>query len=143
MCRRLPVGVEIRLYQTCKRKEIDEAIAKIKEKNSLQHMWTRLPARRAMPRKCVMGRKVTQSPSVNSNGSSLTSREEKVSKFQLFLQRQKSCRRRRRTCGFNRCSRLAKLGYKVTAFEALHTGGGVLVYGIPEFRLPNRLSRRN
>lgn len=31
---------------------------------------------------------------------------------------------------------LAKLGYKVTIFEALHRAGGVLVYGIPEFRLP-------
>lgn len=31
---------------------------------------------------------------------------------------------------------LAKKGYKVTVFEALHLAGGVLVYGIPEFRLP-------
>ena len=31
---------------------------------------------------------------------------------------------------------LAKMGYDVTIFEALHTAGGVLVYGIPEFRLP-------
>jgi glutamate synthase (NADPH/NADH) small chain len=31
---------------------------------------------------------------------------------------------------------LAKLGYKVTMFEALHVAGGVLMYGIPEFRLP-------
>ena len=31
---------------------------------------------------------------------------------------------------------LAKLGYEVTVFEALHKAGGVLVYGIPEFRLP-------
>lgn len=31
---------------------------------------------------------------------------------------------------------LAKMGYDVTVFEALHTPGGVLMYGIPEFRLP-------
>ena len=31
---------------------------------------------------------------------------------------------------------LAKMGYDVTIFEALHQPGGVLVYGIPEFRLP-------
>ena len=31
---------------------------------------------------------------------------------------------------------LAKLGYRVTMFEALHVAGGVLMYGIPEFRLP-------
>ena len=34
---------------------------------------------------------------------------------------------------------LAKLGYDVTIFEALHEAGGVLVYGIPEFRLPNKI----
>ena len=37
---------------------------------------------------------------------------------------------------------LAKKGYDVTIFEALHTAGGVLVYGIPEFRLPKALVRR-
>ncbi|SHJ29671.1 NADPH-dependent glutamate synthase [Desulfofundulus thermosubterraneus] len=34
---------------------------------------------------------------------------------------------------------LAKLGHKVTVFEALHVAGGVLMYGIPEFRLPKRV----
>ncbi|MBR4162214.1 MAG: NADPH-dependent glutamate synthase [Solobacterium sp.] len=34
---------------------------------------------------------------------------------------------------------LAKKGYKVTVYEALHTAGGVLVYGIPEFRLPKSI----
>lgn len=34
---------------------------------------------------------------------------------------------------------LAKLGYEVTIFEAFHTAGGVLMYGIPEFRLPKQL----
>ena len=34
---------------------------------------------------------------------------------------------------------LAKRGYEVTVFEALHTPGGVLVYGIPEFRLPKAI----
>jgi len=34
---------------------------------------------------------------------------------------------------------LAKLGYEITIFEALHTAGGVLVYGIPEFRLPKAI----
>ena len=34
---------------------------------------------------------------------------------------------------------LAKMGYDVTVFEALHIAGGVLVYGIPEFRLPKAI----
>lgn len=37
---------------------------------------------------------------------------------------------------------LAKKGYEVTVFEAFHTAGGVLVYGIPEFRLPKDIVRR-
>ena len=37
---------------------------------------------------------------------------------------------------------LAKKGYKVSVFEALHTAGGVLVYGIPEFRLPKAIVAR-
>ncbi|MBQ1477100.1 MAG: NADPH-dependent glutamate synthase [Erysipelotrichaceae bacterium] len=37
---------------------------------------------------------------------------------------------------------LAKKGYKVTVYEALHKAGGVLVYGIPEFRLPKAIVAR-
>ena len=37
---------------------------------------------------------------------------------------------------------LAKLGYDVTVFEALHVAGGVLVYGIPEFRLPKSIVQK-
>ena len=37
---------------------------------------------------------------------------------------------------------LAKKGYEVTVFEALHTAGGVLVYGIPEFRLPKAIVQK-
>jgi len=37
---------------------------------------------------------------------------------------------------------LIQLGYKVTMFEALHKAGGVLVYGIPEFRLPKKIVTR-
>ena len=41
--------------------------------------------------------------------------------------------------GLTCASDLAKLGYEVAVFEALHTAGGVLVYGIPEFRLPKAI----
>lgn len=37
---------------------------------------------------------------------------------------------------------LAKMGYQVTIFESLHEPGGVLIYGIPEFRLPKAVVRR-
>ncbi len=41
--------------------------------------------------------------------------------------------------GLTVAGELAKLGYSITVFEALHTAGGVLVYGIPEFRLPKKI----
>ena len=41
--------------------------------------------------------------------------------------------------GMTAASDLAKQGYQVSMFEALHTAGGVLVYGIPEFRLPKAI----
>ncbi len=43
--------------------------------------------------------------------------------------------------GLSCAGELARRGYGVTVFEALHVAGGVLVYGIPEFRLPKRIVR--
>lgn len=43
--------------------------------------------------------------------------------------------------GLTCAGKLAKAGYSVTVFEALHVAGGVLVYGIPEFRLPKSIVR--
>ena len=44
--------------------------------------------------------------------------------------------------GLTAAGDLAKLGYQVTVYEALHLAGGVLVYGIPEFRLPKRIVQK-
>ena len=44
--------------------------------------------------------------------------------------------------GLTAAGDLAKAGYKVTIFEALHLAGGVLVYGIPEFRLPKSIVQK-
>ena len=44
--------------------------------------------------------------------------------------------------GLTCAGELAKRGYEVTVFEALHTAGGVLVYGIPEFRLPKEIVKK-
>ncbi len=43
--------------------------------------------------------------------------------------------------GLTAASDLAKMGYEVTMYEALHDAGGVLIYGIPEFRLPKDIVR--
>ncbi|MGI6424740.1 MAG: NADPH-dependent glutamate synthase [Tepidanaerobacteraceae bacterium] len=44
--------------------------------------------------------------------------------------------------GLTCASDLAKLGYEVTVFEAFHEPGGVLIYGIPEFRLPKEIVKQ-
>ena len=44
--------------------------------------------------------------------------------------------------GLSAAGELARLGYRVKVFEALHAPGGVLTYGIPEFRLPKAVVRR-
>jgi len=44
--------------------------------------------------------------------------------------------------GLTCAAELAKMGYEVTIFEALHEPGGVLAYGIPEFRLPKEILRK-
>ncbi|MBC8535318.1 NADPH-dependent glutamate synthase [Clostridiales bacterium BX7] len=44
--------------------------------------------------------------------------------------------------GLTAAGDLAKMGYKVTVYEALHLPGGVLVYGIPEFRLPKSIVQK-
>lgn len=44
--------------------------------------------------------------------------------------------------GLTAAGELAKEGFDVTVFEALHEAGGVLVYGIPEFRLPKEIVRK-
>ena len=44
--------------------------------------------------------------------------------------------------GLSAAGELAKLGHRVTVFEALHKPGGMLVYGIPEFRLPKGIVER-
>ncbi|MBQ4266496.1 MAG: NADPH-dependent glutamate synthase [Clostridia bacterium] len=44
--------------------------------------------------------------------------------------------------GLTAAGDLAKMGYKVTVYEALHLAGGVLVYGIPEFRLPKKIVQK-
>jgi len=51
----------------------------------------------------------------------------------------KDCRGWLWPCRANSCCDLQQLGYSVTVFEAFHETGGVLTYGIPEFRLPKSI----
>ena len=59
-----------------------------------------------------------------------------------LLATEESCCYRCRSSGLTCAGDLAKKGYQVTIFEAFHKAGGVLVYGIPEFRLPKAIVQK-
>jgi len=138
-----PVELEIPAFiKLVKEKEYDAAIRKVKEKNSLPAICGRVcPQEMQCQKQCIRGRKgepvsigrlerfvadlerekgITDIPSIKGTGN-------KVAIIGAG------------PAGLTAAADLAKLGHKVTVFEALHVAGGVLVYGIPEFRLPKKI----
>ncbi|MCD6155438.1 MAG: NADPH-dependent glutamate synthase, partial [Candidatus Atribacteria bacterium] len=120
----------------------DEAIAKIKEKNSLPAICGRVcPQETQCEARCVLGKK-GQPIAIGY-----------LERFVADYEREKGIRppsvlswNGHRVAvigsgpaGLTCAGDLAKMGYRVTIFEALHAPGGVLVYGIPEFRLPKSI----
>jgi glutamate synthase (NADPH/NADH) small chain len=138
-----PVGLDIPAFiQLIKQKKFAEAIVKIKEKNSLPAICGRVcPQEEQCQKFCVMGKK--------GNSISIGRLERFVA--DLELQRgahipplSKSTGKKvaivgSGPAGLTVAADLAKLGYRVCVFEALHNAGGVLLYGIPEFRLPKKI----
>lgn len=140
-----PVNVEIPAFiQAVAHEDFAEAIKILKRKNSLPAVCGRVcPQENQCESKCVLGIKgesvaigrlerfvadyarehgidVTKAEGVVSNGKKVAI----VGSGPSGL-----------TCAGD----LAKLGYDVTLFEALHAAGGVLMYGIPQFRLPKEI----
>jgi len=138
-----PVGVEIpNFIAFIKQKNYNAAISKIKERNSLPAICGRVcPQEEQCQKNCVIGKK-GESVSIG-----------RLERFVADIEQEKGVNVQQvqasngkkiaivgaGPAGLTVAADLAKLGYKVTIFEALHTGGGVLVYGIPEFRLPKRI----
>lgn len=138
-----PVEVDIPAFiKLVKEKKYGESISKIKEKNSLPAICGRVcPQEEQCQKYCIMGKK-GEAVSIgrlerfvadheSENGSKVESQE--------FLNGKKVAVIGAGPAGLTVAADLAKLGYKVTIYEALHTAGGVLVYGIPEFRLPKHI----
>lgn len=140
-----PVNVEIPAFiQAVAHEDFAEAIKILKRKNSLPAVCGRVcPQENQCESKCVLGIKgesvaigrlerfvadyarehgidVTKAEGVVPNGKKVAI----VGSGPSGL-----------TCAGD----LAKLGYDVTLFEALHAAGGVLMYGIPQFRLPKEI----
>ena len=138
-----PVGVDIPAFiSSIKERNYPKAITKIKEKNSLPAICGRVcPQEEQCQKSCIMGRK--------GESISIGRLERFVADFEhekgLAVEPAKDWNGRKVAVvgagpsGLTVAADLAKLGYRVVVFEALHLAGGVLVYGIPEFRLPKRI----
>lgn len=138
-----PVGVDIPPFiKDIKERRFDEAIRKLKEKNSLPAITGRVcPQEEQCQKTCVMSKA--------GNPIAIG----RLERFVADYERQrgvavppKSKPTGRRVAivgsgpaGLTAAADLARLGHDVTVFEALHEAGGVLMYGIPEFRLPKRI----
>jgi len=138
-----PVDVPIPEFISCILHEnYAEGIAMIRTKNALPAVCGRVcPQEEQCQKKCVMGKK--EQP-INIG---------RLERFLADWEREHECQMPTKApptgkkvaiigagpAGLTAAADLAKMGHEVTLFEALHLGGGVLSYGIPEFRLPKAI----
>lgn len=141
-----PVEVPIpKFISLLRQNEVDTALATIKEKNSLPAVCGRVcPQEQQCEKECVLGRKgepiaiglleryvadhaTTSTPTSSATPSTASHKVAVIGSGPASL---------------TAAADLALLGYQVTVFETLHQAGGVLCYGIPEFRLPKSIVNR-
>ncbi len=138
-----PVEVEIPAFiKLLNEKRYDEAARKIKEKNALPAICGRVcPQEEQCQKLCIMG-KAGEAVSIGRLERFLADRERemglKVPEKALSTGR-KVAVVGAGPAGLTVAADLAKQGHEVVIFEALHLAGGVLMYGIPEFRLPKSI----
>ncbi len=138
-----PVDIPIPTFiKFIKEKKYAEGIAAIKTKNALPAVCGRVcPQEVQCQSKCVIG-KMGDPISIGrlerfladwerDNGSQLPPKALDTGKKIAVIGAGPA--------GLTVAADLVKLGHKITMFEALHVGGGVLSYGIPEFRLPKAI----
>ena len=139
-----PVEVDIPAFiKEIRERNFDEAIRKIKDKNSLPAICGRVcPQEDQCQKFCVLGKK--------GDALAIGRLERFVADYELqkgvtVPPRPKSSTHGKVAvvgsgpAGLTAAADLARLGYEVIIFEALHAPGGVLMYGIPEFRLPKKI----
>ncbi len=138
-----PVQIEIPAFIECIRKgDFSGAISKLKEKNNLPGITGRVcPQELQCEEQCVLGKR--------GDPIAIGALERFAADYELkkgvgVPERAKSTGKRVAVigsgpAGLTAAGDLAKLGHEVKVFEALHLPGGVLVYGIPEFRLPKSI----
>jgi len=138
-----PVEIEIPAFiKLITERKFDEAVKKVKEKNSLPAICGRVcPQEEQCQKTCIMG-KIGDPISIGRlerfvadyemrKGVETPTKQSPTGKKVAVIGAGPA--------GLTAAADLAKLGHEVVIFEALHKPGGVLVYGIPEFRLPKKI----
>lgn len=141
-CRKgCPVEIDIPAFiKFIKEGDLDASIHKIKEMNGLPAVCGRVcPQEEQCEKLCVLAKKgeaVAIGRLERYVADVSRGRDERIIPLEYADDAQKVAIIGSGPAGLSAASDLAKLGYRVTIFEALHLPGGVLMYGIPEFRLP-------
>ncbi|WP_369425570.1 NADPH-dependent glutamate synthase [Methanothrix sp.] len=138
-----PVGVEIpQFIDALRRGDADEALRIIKRRNSLPGICGRVcPQEEQCESRCVLSRKdepvaigrLERYAADFGHDSRVVADDTKGKSVAIVGSG---------PAGLTCAADLALMGYEVTIFEALHEAGGVLTYGIPEFRLPKSIVKR-
>ncbi|MFH0826301.1 MAG: NADPH-dependent glutamate synthase [Candidatus Omnitrophota bacterium] len=140
-----PVEIDIPAFiKLIKEGHRKEALENIKEKNNLPAVCGRVcPQEDQCEAACVLNKKQTP---INIGAlerfaadAAVQSSEFKVQSKNIKPNSVKVAVVGSGPAGLTCAADLAKMGYQVTLFESLHIAGGVLVYGIPEFRLPKKI----
>ena len=136
-----PVGVNIPGFiAKIKARDFEGAISTIKESNSLPAVCGRVcPQENQCEKHCILGKK-GEPVGIGRLERFAADREmaqnKEIVPIKFAKDAQKVAIIGAGPAGLTCAGDLARKGYRVTIFEALHTAGGVLSYGIPEFRLP-------
>ncbi len=140
-----PVNVEIpKFIKAVSEENFAEAIKILKRKNSLSAVCGRVcPQENQCESKCVLG--IKGEPVAIGRLERFVAdyaREhglDKVEASEIVAKGKKVAIVGSGPSGLTAAGDLAKLGYEVTIYEAFHVAGGVLMYGIPQFRLPKEI----
>ncbi len=138
-----PVELDIPTFiKLIKERKFSEAVAEVKEKNCLPAVCGRVcPQETQCQQMCIMTKKCIpiEIGRLERFVGDIELQRELHTPLSVQPTGKKVAVIGAGPSGLTAAAELAKLGHKVVIFEALHRAGGVLVYGIPEFRLPKKI----
>ena len=141
-----PVNIDIPSFiSKIKDKEYEEAYDIIAKSSSLPAICGRVcPQESQCESKCTLGIKfeAVAIGRLERFVADLHNEKEESNKIEISKNGKKVAIIGSGPSGLACASDLAKIGYEITIYEALHKAGGVLVYGIPEFRLPKQIVQK-